>query len=666
MTTQQADLWGPDGIFAKSFAGYVPRREQRQMYAEVVQRLINEEHALIEAGTGTGKGLAYLTPLILLAAKRGAKVGVSASTINLQEQLVNKDVPAAVAALSNAGLIDAATFQVATLKGKNNYLCEENRYSLEDEAPTWPAAEGALDKVANWVTETGDRSELDITQEESLPWTLMSCQYSAGCELYESGSMDCYVTRARKAANDANLVIVNHAMLLADIASNDPHLGQITHWVLDEGHHIEEEASRQFGLEIPRNELNKILEETEKDPVLGYLAGETRKAWAGLWETLTQWLAEQSGRELETVSIKPSTRNNREWDACAQAGEEFTLRAGALEKAASQEGAKAKTLGDTKRESSMHRLVTATGDIRECIRVVVDSHDPQWVTWVEPRSGAAGLIERIPLDVGPLLREKLFGRRRSVIITSATLTTEEGNFEHLAERIGATDAKVLALKSPFDYRRQARLLTPSDMPNPRKRQEYEEATADAIMDIAEELDGHTLALFTSNAAIKSTQDRVARKLARMGIATLAQNIDGSAADLVKRYRANPKAVILGTNSFWEGVDLADPGMLKAVVICKLPFPVPSDPVVEARGELYRDPFLDYMVPMAVMRFRQGFGRLIRNDQSHGAVVVLDPRFDHRKYGRSFQTAIPICDEPIAETRDLGRLVREWQENEEGR
>ena len=608
--TKQADLWSDEGIFAQSFPGYVPRAEQRQMYATVARALMEDNHALVEAGTGTGKGLAYLTPLILLSARRNdMKVGVSASTINLQEQLMTKDVPAAIRALAQAGLIDPDSYQYTTLKGKSNYLCDENREALEDAAADWPAANSALRKVDAWTTETGDRAELELKQEEMFPWRLMSCQYSRGCEAYQAGSPHCSVTRARSLANEANLLIVNHAMLLADIAANDPHLGQVTHWVLDEGHHIEEEASRQFGLEISHGELSKLLDETTKDPVMGYQASEARDAWTMLWDALTAWLVEKSRRNLDTVTIKPTTRTGPEWTSCEKRAESFVSRCHDLEKTAQQQMQMAKTMGDTKRETTVRKLHDTANEIRLAVTQVMDSHDPQWVTWVEPRDNSAAKIQRIPLEVGPILKEKLFSKRKSVIITSATLTTEPDDFSHFAKRIGAEEARTLSLQSPFNYRKQARLLAPTDMPNPKDWKDYEEATAQTLIDIATELHGHTLALFTSNAAIRAANERVATTLQRSGIATLAQNIDGAAADLLKRYRANQEAIILGTNSFWEGVDLADEGMLQAVVICKLPFAVPSDPIIEARSELYSNPFQDYLVPMAVMRFRQGFGRL---------------------------------------------------------
>ena len=660
---RQADLWSEGGVFAQSFPDYRYRWEQREMYQTVTRALLDETHALVEAGTGTGKGLAYLTPLILMAYhKPGVKVGVSASTINLQEQLVNKDVPEAVRALAKAGLIDEKEFRYTTLKGKGNYLCEENREALEEDAGDWAAAQNVLRKVSEWQTETGDRAELTLTQEEGLPWRLISCQYSRGCMAYQAGATTCSVTRARRAANDAHLVIVNHALLLSDIAGNDPHLGQVTHWVLDEGHHIEEEASRQFGAEMSEGDLAKLLGETEKDPVMGYQAAEAGKAWSQLWAALTLWLQEHSKYTVEAVTIKPATRESEEWRACEKRAEAFIGRAQDLENSCLHQMQIARTLGDAKREATVRKLHDTTNEIRLIVAAVTNEHDPTWVTWVEPRDGAANLVRRIPLEVGPILREKLFGRRKSVIVTSATLTSGGRDFSHFAERIGAENARTRVLESPFNYREQARLLIPSDMPNPRRRDAYEEATARAITDITTELDGHTLALFTSNAAIKWTKEEIERGLARRGIETLAQNVDGSATDLLRRYRANPRAVILGTNSFWEGVDLAEPGLLQAVVICKLPFPVPSDPVIEARSDLYHDPFMDYLVPMAVMKFRQGFGRLIRNDESLGTVVVLDPRFDHRKYGHAFQRSIPVCDEPSSTRHDVGELAKAWQES----
>ena len=287
---ERADLWGPDGVFAQSFAGYQPRAQQRQMYREVAQALVEEKHALIEAGTGTGKSLAYLTPLILLASRRNVQVGVSTNTINLQDQLINKDIPDAVKALDQAGLIDGNAFTYRALKGRSNYLCEQNRVALEDDTGDWPEAESALRKVAEWKTATGDRVELNLTQDELWPWRLMSCQYNRGCEAYENGSTQCSLNRARLAAMNANLVVVNHALLLNDVAANDPYLGQVTHWVIDEGHRLEEEASNAFGLEIVREDLEKRLQDSQTDTAVAVTAHQTETAWRALWDRLTVWL----------------------------------------------------------------------------------------------------------------------------------------------------------------------------------------------------------------------------------------------------------------------------------------------------------------------------------------------------------------------------------------
>ena len=656
------DIWGAEGIFAQSFPGFKPRRQQQEMYRAVAEALVKGHHALVEGGTGTGKGLAYLTPLIILAYKREeVRAGVSASTINLQEQLMNKDIPQAVRALENAGLMEPGTFRYATLKGKNNYLCEENRAILEADAmDRWPEAERALQKVENWETTTGDRAELQLTQDETYPWTLMSCQYSKACEAYNAGSMECSVTRARAVANEAHLVVMNHAVLLADMAASGPQLGHLTHLVLDEGHHIEEEASRQFGTETRRRDYVKTLEPLKRDPVLGAVAQEAEAAWEELWAALGEWLNEGTSRRPEAKTIKPETRECDEWTSAEKRNEEFRGRATNLAMALGNEVKKARQMGDTKEEGRLRRILDDTETVRDETARAFAPHDAATVRWIDPRDGVADTLTAIPLEVGPILRTHLFEQKRSVIVTSATLTTSKDNFEMLVDQIGADGARTLSIGSPFNYRAQAQVLIPTDMPNPRDWREYEEAAAETVRDISLALDGHTLALYTSNAAIKGTAERIRRPLEHQGLNTLAQNIDGAAADLLKLYRRDQRSVILGTNSFWEGVDLADEGMLQSVVVCKLPFPVPSDPVIEARSRLYANGFRDYQVPIAVMRFKQGIGRLIRNDRSHGTIVILDPRFDSKSYGWMFEDALPDCGILECKRAHVGEIAAEWQ------
>ena len=656
------DIWGAEGIFAQSFPGFKPRRQQQEMYRTVATALMNAEHALVEGGTGTGKGLAYLTPLILLAYKREeVKAGVSASTINLQEQLMTKDIPQAVKALENAGLIKPGTFRYTTLKGKNNYLCEENRAILEaDATDRWPEAERALQKVENWETKTGDRAELQLTQDETYPWTLMSCQYSKACEAYNQGSMECSVTRARAIANQAHLVVMNHAVLLADMAASGPQLGHLTHLVLDEGHHLEAEASRQFGTDTRRRDYVKTLEPLKRDPVLGAVAEEAEAAWEELWIALNEWLHEGTKRRAEAKTIKPETRECEEWTRAEKRSEQFRSRAANLGLALANEIKKARLIGDTKEEGRLRRILDETETVTDETTLTFGTHDPATVRWVEPRDDTAEGITAIPLKVGPILQTHLFEQKKSVIVTSATLTTSRDNFDMLTEQIGAQGARTLRIGSPFNYREQAQVIIPTDMPNPRDWREYEAAAAETVRDISVALNGHTLALYTSNAAIKGTAERIRQDLERKGLTTLAQNIDGAAADLLKLYRDDQKSVILGTNSFWEGVDLADEGMLQSVVVCKLPFPVPSDPVIEARSNLYANGFRDYQVPIAVMRFKQGIGRLIRNDRSHGTIVILDPRFDNKSYGWMFEEALPDCGILECRRANAGEIAAEWQ------
>ena len=661
MPPKQTNLWGSGGVFAQHFPGYEPRRQQREMFTAVCKAISGDHHLIAEAGTGTGKSLAYLAPAIIAAHRNPQiRIAVSTATINLQEQLVNKDIPAVVSALVAGGLLPPGQFSWATLKGKSNYLCREQHlaFAQQHEDGPWHAAASLLDKIERWDTSTGDRAELSLRPEENWPWTLMSARSSNSCTLYRSGEHDCYLHQARQRAQNAHIVVTNHALLLSDLAAHSPYLGHITHVIIDEAHHLEEEASRQFGWELTEGELGRHLTQLERDPVLADASASMSNAWSKFWSAVTACDDGTDRRDEDAITITPKLRKTGDWADVVLAGQQLTTTAGGFATTLSLETARARNTGDTPRETILRPIANTLSETLERINALTEGHNDAVVQWIQPHRDRSSSVHTVPLQVGPILEEKLFDQKRSVILTSATLTTGPQNFSLLIEQTGFPGGDRLALPAPFDYSRQARFMSPSDMPNPRQYREFGDATVSVLTDLATRLEGHTLALFTSNAAIREAAKGMRHQLSESGISLMAQGSDGAPADIIARFRANPRAVILGTNSFWEGVDLAE-DLLHAVAICRLPFPVPADPVIAARSRLFNNAFRDYHVPLAILRFRQGFGRLVRNHRSRGAVVVLDPRIRHPRYGLEFFNSLPVCDYAKANIDNVGKLARQW-------
>ena len=666
MSPSEKDLWSPTGVFARYLPGYESRESQQRMYEAVLYAISRNQHLAVEAGTGTGKSLAYLTPAILATYRNPhVRVAVSTATINLQEQLVRNDIPTVVKALEQAGLLPPGKFTWSTLKGKGNYLCREQRiaFAQQHEDGPWRAATSLLQKLNAWHTSTGDRAELPLGPEDYWPWSLMSASQSNTCALYRSGDPDCFLHQARQRAQNAHIVVTNHALLLSDIAAHEPYLGHITHVIIDEAHHLEEEASRQFGWELNEGYLRRHLAELENDPTLAAVVADMSKAWNTLWQTAADCRPAQDDdpkrRDGDNmVTITPRLRRSKEWQQFKTASQKLADAGAELGSALNAETKTAVQTGHTPRETTLRPVSEALTETLKRIAVIAGDHDPAMIQWLQPRDDNDSVICAMPLEVGSILQEKLFDRRKAVILTSATLATESDDFSLFVDQTGFPGQDTMALPSPFDYTHQARLMSPVDMPNPRQFREFSAATADALINLATQLDGHTLALFTSNAAVKDAAFRMRKPLNQYAIAVLAQGIDGVPADIIARFRANPRAVILGVNSFWEGVDLSE-DLLHAVAICRLPFPVPTDPVIDARSRLFANAFEDYHVPLAILRFRQGFGRLVRNHRSRGSVVILDPRIRHPRYGLQFFRSLPPCDYAKADIENVGDLARQW-------
>ncbi|HEU0165524.1 MAG TPA: helicase C-terminal domain-containing protein, partial [Thermomicrobiales bacterium] len=626
-----------------------------------------------------------------------------------QDQLYRKDLPDVRTALVETGVTDE--LRVAVMKGANNYICLTQWFKHMRTAPADAYDASLRAKVLLWLgqTQTGDRAELRLTQEEENYWrpiaagdqvcTMKSCAYARRNQ--------CFLPRARNQAMNAHIVIANHALLLAGGSPEGHVMGSFNRLILDEAHHLEDEATRAFGFYLdrrgPEEQVNSLIRSQGAS-----LEGAFAIAATFLTRLPQPVAVEAAPKALERVSAATGSASK----AIMLLGELFS-RVGEFlppPKRTSQSYADSLRITDSVRRRGEWieleliwqeldgnlRQILGTGDwflqtldkinlpddlehpetrARDQITldlsrslVELNTHVQQMtsifgqpsrmeVCWIR-RSVQAGSISLnvAPLMVDVLLQERLYASVRTVVLTSATLTID-GSFNYMASRLGLEEAEGLALGTPFDHEKSTLLFVTDDMPEPNDGR-YQHELNQTLIELLAATEGRALVLFTSYSALQATHRAIKQPLEQHGVVVLGQRIDGSARQLIERLRSTPGTVVLGTSTFWEGVDIVGDA-LSLLVITKLPFPVPSEPVIEARSELLDNPFLDYSVPHAVLKFKQGFGRLIRSATDHGVCAVLDRRVVSKRYGSSFVQSLPPARVQIGSVHDLPYSAARW-------
>ena len=608
-----------DGILSRAHPNYEYRPGQLEMAEAVASALAERRHLIVEAGTGTGKTLAYLVPSIL----SGKKVVISTGTKNLQEQLYFKDLPFLEALFERP-------LAVCYMKGRANYLCRQKLYDAERE----PVLSGLEELeefklIRQWEkeTQTGDRSELRELPEISSTWWKLDARSDlcAGqkCKQFER----CFITEMHRRALESDIVIVNHHLFFADLAVRDQAYGGIlpdyAAVIFDEAHEIEDVAGQYFGISVSNLQVQELIKDTA--------AISRRKLFATA--ELDRSLIHLGDRSEEFFRLFPQEgRQGFRDQENFLANHEKTYRelllglealSGRLELV---EGAIEDTLP----------LVRRAGLIQQALQFWMEAGGPEYVYWVE-RRGRGLYLQATPIDVSRILAERLFGQVESVILTSATLTVA-GGFEYTQGRLGLHNARTLRIESQYDYGKQVLLYVPRHLPDPRQ-QEFTSQAADEIEQILRASRGRAFVLFTSYGQMRQIYELLKN---RLDYPLLLQG-DAPKTALLEAFRTRPGSILFGTSSFWQGVDVQGE-QLSCVIIDRLPFAVPTDPVVAARAEAIRraggNAFYEYQVPQAALALKQGFGRLIRSTTDRGVLVLLDNRITKLQYGQVFFESLP--------------------------
>lgn len=630
-------VFGEGGLISKSHENYEYRSGQIKMAEAISKAFEEKKHLIVEAGTGTGKTLAYLIPAIAAALGSKKRIIISTGTKNLQEQLMEKDIPFLQKILPKK-------FAAAYMKGRSNYACLYRIHKAENQ----PILDGLdqmdqFDVVRRWSGEsqTGDRREL-VNLPENLPfWSRINAKSETcigqKCPEFEP----CFITRMRNRAEDADIIIVNHHLFFADLSVRGNQFGKVIPdygaVIFDEAHLIEDIAADYFGFQVSNFQIDELVRDSDNLPIadaivtrdLTKLAAKIIGLSEQFWIRFTQM--RYDGRFPLLADIFAERTKDGEQQP-TRLGEAYFALDSALQRL------EAALDGFAEKIPEADSLIRRTRQTRFDLDFIVTQAEKNYVYWLEKR-GKGMFLRASPVDVSELLREKLFEKVETCILTSATLSSS-GKFDFIRERLGLDSAKTTGMVAPsaFDYEKQAIVYLPKAMPDPRSP-EFTQMAAGEIVKLLKITDGRAFVLATSNSSMTALYELVS---SRVNFPCFIQG-SMSKAGLLEKFRETPNAVLFATSSFWQGVDVQG-AQLSCVIIDKLPFAVPTDPIVAARSRFIDEnggkSFFDYSVPQAVITLKQGIGRLIRSNSDKGVIAILDPRLRTKGYGKDFLSSLP--------------------------
>jgi len=648
-TAEAQAFWDPGGPIAQAMPGFEARPQQVRMARAIQEAFVRKRHLVVEAGTGVGKSFAYLVPVIQYLCETSQKAIVSTFTIPLQEQLCHKDIPFLQRCLP-------LPFRAVLAKGRGNYLCKRRLdFASRMQHSLLGSTSQELDALRQWAltTEDGSLSDLPFLPSRTI-WDKVRSEHGncrgRKCHHYR----DCFYNHARKKWDQADLIVANHALLLSDLTLKEQGVGLLPEYqvvVLDEAHNLERAAEEHFGIEVTNHRIKYLLDElynprthhgllthSDGDDLLK-LIGETSEAANDFFRKVQAWY----DAEKDTTNGKCPARF---------VNDILSLRLKELRKALHQ---LSKETDDPDKQGEIGRSIDHCEALQADLDNFLSQEQPDRIYWVETEGQTNRTIRlrAAPLNVGPDVRRCLLDKYRPVILTSATLSTGlDGGFGFFAGRIGLTDFDDLRLDSPFDYERQVTLYIERNLPNPNEPA-FLAAGTEAIKKYIHRTGGRAFVLFTSHQMLCNIAERMEGWIEENGFTLLRQGADMDRGAMIAHFKTNDRCVLFGTDSFWQGVDV--PGeALSNVIIVRLPFAVPDQPLLAGRLQQIReqggDPFNEYQLPSAIIKFKQGFGRLIRSATDSGIVVVLDSRLVTKRYGAQFLAAIPKCRIEVVDGR----------------